>query len=312
MAIWSEPVPSDLEDTRKLRDEYFEVWQNLPTLEYEFNTAGNRSPKFLELLHLIGEMRWRMYHRIKFRFGRDWESAIDFMNRSKFSDEFVRGTVLAKLSVHEYNGRGGFKVITQSLEKTKILFRDYPTAEMLNWWFKKEEARGFLRRHRPKEGKLIDLPSTLDWLSPEDVPKRWGKNLFWLESKVREMMLQAYLPDYLDEGEKLLPLSEAELAETTGSLLDDCLFKLSDVQEFEGKNKKELKLRESQLCKLRCRDLAFQWAREDPNLRPIDVIPRLKDTEWGAPYDQKTLRKWLNDEPIVPLKRESGRPKGKD
>ncbi|MGO9569716.1 MAG: hypothetical protein ACLP5H_19465 [Desulfomonilaceae bacterium] len=157
---------------------------------------------------------------------------------------------------------------------------------------------------------------TLDWLSPREVLERWPKfNPRKLEELVRDMRLRVYS---LDQSGEFQLVSEDALSRKSGgffgggALLDDCLFKLSDVQEFEEKNKGELKLRESRLCELRCRDLAFQWAREDPNLRPIDVVSELQKTQWGAPYTEKVLRRWLNEKPRVPLERGSGRPKGKD
>jgi hypothetical protein len=149
MTIWGdEHIPSDLRDTRKLRDEYLEVYALIPNLGDEYATGGSRSPVFLEIRHRIGELRRSIYCRVRELYGDEMESCVDFRNRFNLTDEYIRGIVLSELPVYEYDGQGGFKEIPAVyLRESEPWFKEYPTAEMLNWWLKRDDITAFVLRH---------------------------------------------------------------------------------------------------------------------------------------------------------------------
>jgi hypothetical protein len=117
------------------------------------------------------------------------------------------------------------------------------------WWLCTVEDIKFYEKLEQAKGSpwAAELPETPDWLSPKEVLKRWDKTLVWLESKVREMMLPVYSLSSYDGRYKL---SEDALSRNRGggfffssskALLDDCLFRIEDIKNFEKAHPSQLK-----------------------------------------------------------------------
>ncbi|MGO9119838.1 MAG: hypothetical protein ACLQPD_19780 [Desulfomonilaceae bacterium] len=188
--------------------------------------------------------------------------------------------------------------------------------------FDKLEVDNFRNQYRKFYN---DLLSTRNWLSPQGLLERWEnkKNLAWLESEVKKMMLPIYS---LSQDEQPQPLSEKVLARKgggflAGEVLDEYLFKLSDVQEFEEKLleayekgklcpvKETLGMTRMQLASRLWHDLAYTWTDDEGKLPEHEVLKRIREHKWGqySTRDQ-TVRDALHDIPDTLIIRKAGRP----
>jgi hypothetical protein len=87
-----------------------------------------------------------------------------------------------------------------------------------------------------------------------------------------------------------------------------CLFQLEDVQRFEHKEKKWLKLNEPSLRRIHARELVMMWLRENKDLKTGDALKRLRKIDQFSTKNMprtETLRRYLDG---LPLNRDPGRP----
>jgi hypothetical protein len=195
------------------------------------------------------------------------------------------------------------------------------------WWFKLEDVEFCEKANSLIRDRMDRKHLSPFWLTLAEVQTRWNKDRQALQGFVTERIidgngLQAYYyrkphhslrhselataaREIMSSGISLV--DKTRIDEKPSSFLDTCLFRLEDVQDFEDRHRDKMPLYWKQ-DRQRCRDLAWQWLWENPELTRPKTIARLKETTWGRGHTDKILIAYLDGVPLE--KGKPGRPKG--
>jgi hypothetical protein len=166
----------------------------------------------------------------------------------------------------------------------------------------------FFEKVQPVLSKKYSESLTDKWLNFKELADRWHKDPVTIELAVRQKGLPAY---FLNPVRGIKRATDDDLTRQTSigpPLKMLCLFQLEDVQRFEHKEKKWLKLNEPSLRRIHARELVMMWLRENKDLKTGDALKRLRKIDQFSTKNmprKETLRRYLDG---LPLNRDPGRP----